>query len=561
MTIPLARRALRFAFWMGWAPLFLAPSAWAGPGLKVQTAILEPALPEEARKALNDPLLARPTLALADVLPRPGLELCFLWQGGALQVFGASARGGFEPLGVQLFEPKAAGSVSLDFGRVAGSDREAVFVLEEMASKRRLTIWRHWGANGFAEKIALDLPPAAALGAEADGFGAFDGAFAWLDFAQDIDGDGLDDVILAGDGGPIFLLQRPGPKLVPLAVPALKSRAVARVFYASLSENAKDSATSPPTGRVEFSASAWAGPLAIEDFTGDKIPDLLALQGADDGEFSAAASAPSRDEEEGGILLGRLWRGERVAGEPGFRFVEPPLELRLGAASSDPNARLLDLNRDGTLDLLTIWSNLDAAAPLTRLAFYDGAKQRRLKREGVEILSFKLPTRVIRSRDPAGLCLLSDFDRDGFRDVALTHFSYLFGSVSEMAAAFLEEEGEYALRVYRGGPAGLSEEASASARLTASMEVFSTSLAPPIQAGGDFDGDGREELLARRSERLFEIRALPTRGEAASALATIEIPGGRRRLSAGVADLDGNGRVELLFSDDGGGWLMVCFFE
>lgn len=152
----------------------------------------------------------------------------------------------------------------------------------------------------------------------------------------------------------------------------------------------------------------------------------------------------------------------------------------------------------------------------------------------------------LRSRDPAGLAWIDDLDGDGVDDLCSSLFSYLVSSSGDLIDFFLRDDARFTLRFFFGkagrGLAGTPEDAlEVKVRTTA----FTGQLAPPIDLSGDFNGDGRRDLLVRRSETQIELRLMSSSKRAFSKIADAVFEVDENQ-SVRAVDLNGDGKSDLL---------------
>jgi hypothetical protein len=423
-----------------------------------------------------------------------------------------------------------------------------------------------------------------------------------LDLLRDLDGDGVDELLLpfspaawldlpvvdvsalrpegAPEAGEVDGV-RPRAPLVPHRMPAPANRGSLEIqgiaafdhdghVAPSVSGDGGDGAAgavadpaSPP--RVAEVSVLWMQEresplLEVRDWTGDGVADLFFREsGGEDGpQETAWLYAGARIVADRNDHPREGEDGAPDAAEPRLHWDGASLRL---VARADRLARRSwhDLDGDALPDVVAMTSNLDVAAPRTRLTIFAGADQ---PRDG-DTITYRVPSQVIRSRDAVGLAIFHDFDGDARPDLALSNLAYVFGSVSDFAEAMLAEQITMGLRFHRGiagrgaaTPAPLFEEVPWT-EVEYPVEMGAAGGEHWFVPGGDYDGDGADELILSLSRESMGMLAVDGRG-ARGPLFRFG-PVSRSWLAA---PLDSRAGDELMFLEGGASSLLgVIFFE
>jgi hypothetical protein len=286
------------------------------------------------------------------------------------------------------------------------------------------------------------------------------------DFFADLDGDGLDDLLVPAAGRFVILKQKPDGSFVRLSELAVQPAVNVRV---------------PPEGQLGvLGAVTRVPPPAVGDFDGDGRRDVIIRTGGDLN-----------------VFLGR--EGAGPAGTPDFvlRTDFGPQKKPMGGRLQldfDAPVLLEDLTGDGILDLV-------ACLPLKGEALVIGRKAGRAAGD---------PTFVFRMDGwPLG-AMVRDLDgRDGP--------DLIIGGIGEVGiwsilAIFLTKE--VAVQAFfflnRGGGRFPKEpdrvwEVRVPLRFATTSKGFRIGTTLALNFDGDFDGDGRKDLVMRRGNVILDL--------------------------------------------------------
>lgn len=239
---------------------------------------------------------------------------------------------------------------------------------------------------------------------------------------------------------------------------------------------------------------------------GDSAGDLLVGDFDGDGKLEAIASDPEKNR----VALVPI---ERTA--DGMRFGKA---LSIDVAAGPNRMARIDLDRDGTGEIAVA-----LAGPGTRL----GVAFLGVTRNG-DVLSL-VEVQHIPFPDPSTGIATADFDGDGRTDLAV------------LAQA---SESSTTVRV------GLATEKGA----WMPVKPMRTGLRPYALRAGDLDGDGRADLVVSAQNSHHIECWLARAGSTFEFVRTADLGAGTGCLDVQLADLDGDGKLEILvanaFSDD-----------
>lgn len=244
----------------------------------------------------------------------------------------------------------------------------------------------------------------------------------------------------------------------------------------------------PPTGFSDFGRAL----VALGDLDGDAIPDFVA------GDRDAVRT-------------------------PALHWISGASGAVLGRTVALAERHLLvdadDCDGDGVRDLLVIVSdNVDSTGLELRMTAWSGATRAALWSTRVRDGAFVI-------QDDFSACALDDFDGDGRRDLLLC------------SAVTMQT-----------GPAAAWISIHAAADGSALLEKIDADVGRGFGrrccAVGDLDGDGKSDFAMSRLKELDIVSSATLKS-----LARRRVTNGDARVLAGAADLDGDGRVELLLGD------------
>lgn len=340
----------------------------------------------------------------------------------------------------------------------------------------------------------------------------------YFDFALDLDGDGLEELLLPEDNGFSILRQMEPGKFTPVTLPRNPYKKEDH-FYLQR-DNPGD-----PARVLTFSGSVrrfgGVNDLLIMDANADGLQDLI---------YTAFSPGPNSTE----VIRYEVFLQRRdLTFEP-----EPSQKIML---PYDPRAdiTLRDLNRDKRLDAVSVRSNVDIANPrtVTRLFFADSKKEQFFTKD-----SYRFVT-----KDPIGLISIGDFNGDGNPDFVTTYFSYQFSSADDIVDLVLANKVRFKLQFYLGrGAKGYTQRPDAEKELVLQMKAEAFHGSPPFLMAEDMNGDGASDLLVRAAADKLAI--YPSDGPLnfpRNPSETLDIPADA---SIDFEDLNGDGLQDLLIS-------------
>ena len=287
----------------------------------------------------------------------------------------------------------------------------------------------------------------------------------FFDFAMDLDGDGLDDLLLPEAQG--FSIQHqvePG-RFEPVQLPRSPYKDTATFSFQRL---LPDDRSRVPSISGFMSKRRGVENLLLYDANGDGLEDLI---------YSSTGPGPnSREIDRYDIFLQRK----------DCTFTSAPSQSITVPYESNADVTFRDINRDGRLDAIVIKSNLDVVNPKTLIKFYMAGKEQNQV--------FSKETDRFVTKDPIGVVRIADFNNDGFVDFALTYFSYQVFSAEDIVDIALSNRLKFRLQFFLGrGGRTYNRQPDYQKELQVNMKPDSYHGYPPI-------------MLPRRHERRQDHR-------------------------------------------------------
>lgn len=215
----------------------------------------------------------------------------------------------------------------------------------------------------------------------------------------------------------------------------------------------------------------------------------------------------------------------------------------------------VDINRDGHIDLIKStalnesWLVPGMASPKVLVQIYSADEQGRIPAQ---------PQQVFRKSDWIDWVPLLDVDGDGYLDLVLGYSA--FDSREGLRKAFTAKQIDFALRLhfYRPGT-GFAEKPDCAASVVLNMNHLNVDLSgysrrryfeTYLSLQGDFDGDGRKDLLVRDRADRISVYPFVSRqaGFAKTAALWFDYADPIERLQ--VQDLNGDRHSDLILRSD-----------
>ncbi|MCX7716797.1 MAG: VCBS repeat-containing protein [Candidatus Sumerlaeaceae bacterium] len=303
------------------------------------------------------------------------------------------------------------------------------------------------------------------------------GRFQYAEFAQDLNGDGLDDLLLPEQNGFAILRQSAPLQFQPVKLPRTPYTSSNRFDFQRL---LTADAPRVPVISAFMGTRRGVDNLLLFDANGDGRQDLVYTK--------TVPAAGSREADRYEVFL----QGNN------FSFSSQPQQVMDVPYETNADVTFRDLNRDGLLDAIVVQSNLDIVNPRTVVKFYTAQRAR-------GELTTRESERFV-TKDPIGIVRVDDFNRDGYADFALTYFSYQFGSAEDIVDLALANRITFRLQFYlAAGSSGFSRRPDAEQELQISMKPDSYSGYPPVHFVRDMNGDGFTDLVLRADEGKAEV--------------------------------------------------------
>jgi len=331
---------------------------------------------------------------------------------------------------------------------------------------------------------------------------------AWQDGVHDVDGDGLDDLVVPEPGGYRLLIQRRDAAGVARfeSSPRLAAGAEAELLPggAEADPSKRGGKLRGPRGKREVSFGFGSGGLSI----GSRKPGGGTLLRIDERIHAARLHDWEGDGDRDLLCLTRsellVFRQEprgSFAAEPALRLTSPVLRDRARDLDLSFEAWSSDLERDGKVDLVFSAGDKRSEDPRTQLLAYQqtlGA-ERAWDAAAWPLFGEKgAPRQLLVLSGLARPLALDDVDGDGREDlVALSIRADLIDGLRAAASESVEAE----LYVFRGSAAAFEKRPA----LVRRVELPARSGDRTLVFAGDVTGDGVAELFARDGSKRLTV--------------------------------------------------------
>ncbi|MBN1901131.1 VCBS repeat-containing protein [Candidatus Sumerlaeota bacterium] len=328
-----------------------------------------------------------------------------------------------------------------------------------------------------------------------------------LDFALDLDGDGYDELLLPGeDGFSIYRKNRKG--ISEIAAPGVKANE---------------------------SVSFQADPSHVYYWNSRSV--ILEISGSGESGLKSLIYHPVSSGEKGKDAI-HIYH----ARAPLSFQSEPDQEIAFVKRSS-PEAynsfqMILDIDRDGYMDVMSGESNFDILSPLTILRFY--------KAPSVKKVILEKPDQEIRLKDADGIFYFDDYSGDGYLDFCLVTFDYNPSSTDDVVEFFVNNNTRYRLDFHYYDPKtsrySSIPNASHPIRIKHSAYIHGGTR-DLINLKGDFNGDGRKDVMALTNGDRGEIYLRNPKGIERKPYCGFNA---HNALALDICDVDGNGKDDIV---------------
>jgi hypothetical protein len=223
-------------------------------------------------------------------------------------------------------------------------------------------------------------------------------------------------------------------------------------------------------------------------------------------------------------------------------------EMKKAGPWNQPHVTRVDLNRNGRMDFI-LWQVVPDSFRTEVYVFLRGADGR-LPERPTQVLHCRgvpIPVGSIWAASP-----VADLKGDGNYELVLLEPDAMIISASSLVDLLLSRGVDVALTVRRFQHGAFSHNAEASVALKVLLSWYG-SRQWPFFIHGDFNGDGRPDLVVQRSSTQWEVFFSTDDGRwfKPQPAMTFEIPmpGYFARRYFQIADLNGDGRADIVSHD------------
>jgi len=340
-----------------------------------------------------------------------------------------------------------------------------------------------------------------------------------FDMALDLNGDGIDELLLPSDNGFSINRRNPDGSYSRIKLPR-NAFSVAESF--TFNRDIPKDAVRPRFFMTSMESRRGASDLLFFDANNDGKQDLI---------YSSTATGSAATQVERYDVFLQL---------NNLSFEEKPSQSFAVPYDSQADVTFRDINQDGRLDAVLVRSNLDIVNPRTVIKFYIG------EGNGYQVFSHETDRFV--TKDPVGLVQLNDFNGDGVTDFATTFFSYQFGSMEDIVDLAFANKIQFRLQFFLGrAKQGFPRRPDSEQQITLNTKLENFRGNPPVMIVKDMNGDKMMDLIVRNSAR--EIQVFLSQGNyklSPAPAATFEIP---ENASLSFLDVNSDGLSDILVSD------------
>jgi len=305
-------------------------------------------------------------------------------------------------------------------------------------------------------------------------------------FSQDMDNNGLSDLILADSRKFYFLIQVENGKFIEVEAPPIFNNARSDFYSINEDEIFREEEIGAlkswiPSQSFNFEIFNTDQSFYLGDFDRDREKEILTMETINKGIY---------DSQDNKRIL-KFFKIERI--ENSIKFKEKE-DYRIVLPSNERIFFVQDLNGDNLPDIIMKKSVNDFFYPIIptmHLNLYYNKKDKNL--------SINTPDQILKNRDPMSFMFIEDWNKDGRIDFCFPFNEFSPTSSNDIFKFILGGNAKIMWKFFEGGPSGYPQNPTSEIPVEMSGEVYFGEYPYPqvVKLYGDFNGDGYSDFALR----------------------------------------------------------------